>query len=487
MPSKRREMAFGSLLLVPTRNGIHKGPASQGRGVPVVKMGEVYHADIVKDAERDLLDLTPDELNRLEVLVDDLLFCRTSLVAEGVGHCALVGELSQRTTFASNLIRVRLDQDKADPRYWFYYFRSPMGQEQLLTLARGTSVTTITGPDIAALDVPVSDISAQRSIARILGALDDKIELNRKMNETLEQMARAIFKACFTYPYEGLPMLMAGKPPSSFPLPLGEGGRRSSEGHVGMVDSPLGKIPKGWSVVPLGELFAVGLGGAWGQDAPTKSASTAVRCLRGIDCHELAEGGTPQVPIRWLSAGQAMDRILADGTIIVEGSGSFCGRSLLWDSAFHRVVQEPVVYSNFCKRLDAKCTVSQALVAWQQMREAYRAGEMQAFRTGTAFPNFDAHGALANLLVIRPPASVADTFAEFYSLGRRTDLMAQSRTLAAIRDALLPKLISGEIRTASDEVRSTNWERLAGEIQTTNDARRSTKREVRESNTGRSR
>ena len=367
---------------------------------------------------------------------------------------------------------------------FFYYLLTTLDFNDIVS---GTALPYLTQRDLEGLPVSVPSIPVQQAIARILGALDDKIELNRKMNETLEQMARAIFKACFTYPYEGLPMLMAGKPPSSFPLPLGEGGRRSSEGHVGMVDSPLGKIPKGWSVVPLGELFAVGLGGAWGQDAPTKSASTAVRCLRGIDCHELAEGGTPQVPIRWLSAGQAMDRILADGTIIVEGSGSFCGRSLLWDSAFHRVVQEPVVYSNFCKRLDAKCTVSQALVAWQQMREAYRAGEMQAFRTGTAFPNFDAHGALANLLVIRPPASVADTFAEFYSLGRRTDLMAQSRTLAAIRDALLPKLISGEIRTASDEVRSTNWERLAGEIQTTNDARRSTKREVRESNTGRSR
>jgi len=88
-----------------------------------------------------------------------------------------------------------------------------------------------------------------------------------------------------------------------------------------------------------------------------------------------------------------------------------------------------------------------------------------------------------------PPRSVVQAFeAALFPIDQRIEVNeSESRTLAAIRDALLPKLISGEIRTASDEVRSTNWERLAGEIQTTNDARRSTKREVRESNTGRSR
>jgi type I restriction enzyme S subunit len=80
------------------------------------------------------------------------------------------------------------------------------------------------------------------------------------------------------------------------------------------------------------------------------------------------------------------------------------------------------------------------------MRKAYREGELQAFRTGTAFPNFDIHGALADLYVVVPPTELADVFAGLFRSSQRLDLLAQSRTLAALRDALLPKLISGDLR-----------------------------------------
>jgi type I restriction enzyme S subunit len=86
-----------------------------------------------------------------------------------------------------------------------------------------------------------------------------------------------------------------------------------------------------------------------------------------------------------------------------------------------------------------------------QMRQAYRDGRLQSFRTGTAFPNFDVHGALSNLLVVVPPVLVADAFGRLFDLSQRLDLMAQSRTLTALRDSLLPKLISGELRIRDAE------------------------------------
>jgi len=85
------------------------------------------------------------------------------------------------------------------------------------------------------------------------------------------------------------------------------------------------------------------------------------------------------------------------------------------------------------------------------MRQAYRDGLLQSFRTGTAFPNFDVNGALSNLIVVVPPVRLAEAFNEMFVLGQRLDLMAQSRTLAALRDTLLPKLISGEIRVHQAE------------------------------------
>ena len=245
MEDEWRTVAFGDLMAIPTRNGIHKGPAFQGRGAPVIKMGEVYKTDIVGDADRDRLELSAAELDRLEVLKNDLLFCRTSLVAAGVGHCAIVGKLSERTTFASNLIRGRLDPDKALARYWFYYFRSPVGKWQIYGLARGTSVTTITGPDIAALRVCDPGLTRQRAIACILGTLDDKIELNRRMNETLEGMARAIFKSWFV-DFDPVRAKAAGQQPPGLASHIADLFPDEFEA------SELGEIPKGWDVGTLG-------------------------------------------------------------------------------------------------------------------------------------------------------------------------------------------------------------------------------------------
>jgi type I restriction enzyme, S subunit len=115
------------------------------------------------------------------------------------------------------------------------------------------------------------------------------------------------------------------------------------------------------------------------------------------------------------------------------------------------LIGRPIAYSNFCKRLDPLCSPSQATVCWLQMRRAYREGNLQAFRIGTAFPNFDVQGVLTNLTVVVPPEQVARAFSPFFDLSRRIDLLAQSRTLAALRDALLPKLISGKLRVKDAE------------------------------------
>ena len=232
-----------------TRNGVHKGPAHQGRGVAVIKMGEVYAADMIDDADRDRFDLSAGELERLSVHDGDLLFCRTSIVPDGVGHCAIVRSLREPTVFASNLIRVRLDRQRAEPRYWLYYFRSPEGKHGLLSLARGTSVTTITGPDISSLSVPLPPLKEQRAIARVLGTLDDRIELNRRMSETLEEMARALFRSWFV-DFDPVRAKVAGRP-SGLPPALDALFPASFEA------SELGEIPAGWEVIPAGEAMKV--------------------------------------------------------------------------------------------------------------------------------------------------------------------------------------------------------------------------------------
>ncbi len=357
-----------------------------------------------------------------------------------VGKVALVPDdappfvCSPQTTFWRSL-----DTERLNCRYLWAFLSSPGFRNQLASRAGETDMAPyVSLTSQRGLVVTLPPIGEQRAIAHILGTLDDKIELNRRMNETLEQMARALFKSWFV-DFDPVRAKAEGRDPG-LPKPLADLFPDSFE------DSELGEIPEGWSVGPLGEFLRVGLGGAWGKDHATESAPIAVRCLRGIDCHDLAEGRLPEVPMRYLSRKQQSDRALNDGNILVEGSGSFCGRSLLWRSCYEALLGSTVAYSNFCKRLDPVCSASQASICWLQMRRAYAEGRMQAFRTGTAFPNLDVHGLLSGMTIVMPPTDLTDCFQAFLTASQRTDLTTQSATLAALRDTLLPKLISGEIR-----------------------------------------
>ena len=371
----------------------------------------------------------------------DLLYSR-----EGT-YFGIAAEVPEQTRvcLGQRMVLIRPKPGVIDFRFLARWLNSPIMASHIRGYRDGTVAERLNLPTIRALPVLIPPLSEQRAIAHILGTLDDKIDLNRRMNETLEAMAQALFKSWFV-DFEpvraktegrdpGLPEHLANLFPDSF---------RESE---------FGEIPNGWGKGPLGRYFKLGLGGAWGEDSESSRASIAVRCLRGIDCHELAEGRIPDVPLRWISERQAMDRQLVDGTILVEGSGSFCGRSLLWQTTYEELLGSPVCYSNFCKRLDSICSPEQAIVCWLQVRIAYSNGRLQAFRTGTAFPNFDVHGALRNLIVVVPSQPLAKTFANFFRLSQRLDLMAQSRTLTALRDTLLPKLLSGEFRVKDAERR----------------------------------
>jgi type I restriction enzyme S subunit len=329
-----------------------------------------------------------------------------------------------------------VDPDRADFRFVFYQLRH--SRSQLKSLATGAAQQNLSGALIRSLRLPFPPLPEQRAIASVLGALDDKIELNRRMCQTLEEMARALFKSWFV-DFDPVRAKMEGRDPG---LPKEIADLFPSR----LVNSELGPIPEGWTAKLLGDYFAVGIGGAWGDDEPARPDSIQVRCLRGIDCHDLAEGNLPEVPLRWVTRKQIADRKISQGTLLVEGSGSFCGRSLLWRDEFTPLYHEPVIYSNFCKRLDPVATTSEAFVAWYHMRRAYELGLLVGFRAGTAFPNFDIHGALRGVRIPGPPSELAKRFEQIAKQLVRVDLRTQSATLAALRDTLLPKLISGELR-----------------------------------------
>lgn len=189
---------FGELFADGTRNGLTRPKAVRGAGVKMVNMGELFAHSRLRNADMDRVPLSDSEAQKFLLKDGDLLFARQSLVLEGAGKCSIFLSDDEPVTFESHVTRVRLDRSKADPRFYFYYLQSHHGKSAIRSIVeQGAGASGIRGSDLQNLGVLWMPPPEQRAIAHILGTLDDKIELNRRRNQTLEAMARALFKDWF--------------------------------------------------------------------------------------------------------------------------------------------------------------------------------------------------------------------------------------------------------------------------------------------------
>jgi type I restriction enzyme S subunit len=331
-----------------------------------------------------------------------------------------------------------------DTRFLKYIIGSPAFTAHVLAVQTGTAVPHISGPQIKSFEFQLPPIDEQRTIAHILGTLDDKIELNRRMNETLEAIARAIFKSWFVdfAPARakaggrdpGLPQRVADLFPASFE------------------DSELGKIPKGWRIGRLGDLLsALETGGRpkGGVRDYTKGVpSVGAESIVGIGRFDYSK--TKFVPPEFfqsMSKGHVTDcdvLLYKDGgrpgvyephvTIV---GGRFPFAQFCINEHVYRVRTDPFLPQSY-------------LYFWLTSDSAM--DEMRTRGTGVAIPGLNS-AAVRALAVLQPSPQVLDTF---HNIGSRIvrgifARCSESRTLAALRDALLPKLISGELRVKDAE------------------------------------
>ncbi len=168
-------MAFGELHSQPLRNGVYKTAGFHGRGVRIVNMGEMFAFDFISDQKMSRVDLTRPEISENSLFNGDLLFGRRSVIKSGAGKCSIVIEPPDLMTFESSIIRVRLDQTRAEPLFYYYFFQSPAGRCRVRDIITGTNVKGIRGSELKRLPVPVPPLFEQRAIAAALGDVDGLI------------------------------------------------------------------------------------------------------------------------------------------------------------------------------------------------------------------------------------------------------------------------------------------------------------------------
>ncbi|XVJ71294.1 MAG: restriction endonuclease subunit S [Rhizobacter sp.] len=368
------------------------------------------------------------------------------------------------------LMQYRADPEKLDHRYLLYSFLSPQLQHQFGSHeGSGSVVSHIRVGDCFKFELRLAPLLVQRRIGDVLEALDAKIDLNRRINQTLEAMAQALFKSWFV-DFDPVKAKIAAKAESRDPQ------RAAMSAISGKVDaeldaltpeafdqlaataalfpdemeeSALGEIPRGWSASSFGSLLSHTIGGDWGSDTVDSDNDTRVAIIRGTDIPDLDQAQAHRVPIRYTTQKKLASRMLQIGDIVLEVSGGSkdqpTGRSFRITANTIREFDCPIEPASFC-RLLRPVNPEIGVILGLHLAHIYAQGKTWEYQNqSTGIANFQTTHFLEAELVANPPEIVAKRFYGLVNslLEHRHD--AQSRRLATLRDTLLPKLLSGEL------------------------------------------
>jgi restriction endonuclease S subunit len=158
----------------------------------------------------------------------------------------------------------------------------------------------------------------------------------------------------------------------------------------------------GWVNTPLGEIVQLGKGGSWGQDDPDDGLIQAI-CLRGTDLAELIDGKVPAAPVRWIKESELKKSSCSKDMVLIETSGSKCGRSIVLTQEILNKFDLPVIYSNFCRTLsiDINRVTREFVEIW--FSHHYANGLIPSYRATSAMPNLDVKALLRVEIMKVPP------------------------------------------------------------------------------------
>ena len=399
-----------------------KAAEYSSEGVPLISVREIGYGSLrvhssTPRAPREVVERLPEYV--LEA--GDIVFGRKG----AVDRSAMVRPEQAGWFLGSDGIRLRLP-GTCDARFIAYQLQSPDTRSWLLQHASGTTMASLNQGTIERVPVVLPAIDEQRAVAHILGTLDDKIELNRRMNETLEAIARALFKSWFV-DFDPVRAKSEGRDPG-LPPHLADLFPDSFE------DSELGEIPTGWTVSGLDEIATYLNGLALQRYPPDDGGSLPV-----IKIAQLRAGHTDGADRA--SADIPPAYVVEDGDVLFSWSGSleveiWCGGSGALNQHLFKVTSD-----RFPKWL---------YFFWTR----HHLSDFRGIAAGKATTmGHIQRGHLSAGRVVIPPTPLLDAMTRSFGplLEDLVLLRLQSRTLTALRDALLPRLISGDLRLNDTE------------------------------------
>jgi type I restriction enzyme S subunit len=433
------------------RDGTHDSPKPVERGRKLVTSRhlttgrlDLTDAYLISEEDFDAINKR-SKVDRWDVLI--------SMIGT-VGEPCLIKE---EPDFAIKNIGLFKTKSEVDGKWLYYFLRSKDAQQSIREQSRGTPQQYI--PLGALRDFPIlvtDDPAEQKAIAAVLGALDDKIDLNRRMNATLEAMARALFQSWFVdfdpvrlrLSYDGQVRPTQENPtglPAEALAKVGLDPATAALFPDSFQDSPLGPVPKGWKV----ERFDVHIT----ADRGLSYKGEGLRDDRtGLPMHNLNSvyegGGYKHEGLKYYAGEYREKHLLEPGDMIVTNTEQGFDHLLIGHAAIvPRCYGPKGIYSHHIYRVRHKPTSPFSphylVELFNNRRWHYW---ISGFSNGTTI-NMLPMDALEMPMLVVPPLELVKKFTALAEAAhiQVEDNKQQSRTLATLRDTLLPKLLSGEL------------------------------------------
>ena len=338
---------------------------------------------------------------------------------------------------STGFITIKVKEYIAD-KYFIYYNIIQDNITNYLQMIAEQSVSTypsIKPSDLSNMIIKLPPLEEQKKIAAILSSLDDKIELNNHMNKILEEMAQTIFKEWFV----------------NFNFP-NEDGKPYKDSGGKMIESELGAIPDGWRVGTINDLILETFTGDWGKDKKDDKYNSEVICIRGADIAEIAKGFNGNPVNRFILYKNLINKKLQIGDIIIECSGGSptqsTGRCVLVTEELLTNFDKPLICTNFCRVIKLN-EIYLSYFTYNLLWYLYNTNLFFLFENGTTgIKNLDINSLFSRHFIAIPNGEIIKKFSKIYSnfLTHIYKKKKENQKLASIRDTLLPKLMSGEIK-----------------------------------------
>ncbi|MFA3398860.1 restriction endonuclease subunit S [Acinetobacter baumannii] len=387
-------------------------------GTPLTSQKEYYHNGSipwVKTKEVNQCRLYGTENHITQLGLDN---SSAKLIPENSIIIAMYGDGKTAGRVALNKVPVTTNQaccnlilNKQKANYDFVFYNLMGRYDELVSKKTGSGQQNLNGKIIKEIEIDLPSLPEQKAIASVLSSLDDKIDLLHRQNKTLEAMAETLFRQWF-----------------------------------------IEETKEDWEETPFTKWVYETKGGDWGKETPVDEFTQLVQCIRGTDIADLQNGLPKSTPLRYIKEKKFQSIKPEEGDIVFEISGGTetqsTGRCYFINEEIEQLFEHPLVFSNFCRLLKVR-NPKYSYFVYLYLLYLYKADEFFALENGSSgIKNLNYKALLTELTYKMPPDDLVLKFHSKVStyFSKVTKNKVQVQTLEKLRDTLLPKLMSGEVR-----------------------------------------